>query len=83
MSSSPSSLYQDCKTVSMTSKQEPALQVKYVNELKAPKVVGQLMERLQGDFPAVPEILGNLVPHQVNPWIGASPEGADQLAEEP
>ncbi len=37
------------------------------------------MQKLQGDFPAVPEILGNLVPHQVNPWIGAAPEGADHL----
>lgn len=56
--------------------------MKYVDELGSPKVFGQLMHRLQGDFPAVPEILGNLVPHQVNPWIGAAPEGADRVAQD-
>ena len=40
-----------------------------------PKVVSQLLERLQQDFPVVPELLGNLVPHQINLWIGAAPEG--------
>ena len=40
-----------------------------------PRVVSQLLERLQHDFPLVPEVLGNLVPHQVNLWIGAAPEG--------
>ena len=43
-----------------------------------PKVVSPLLERLQQDFPAVPEVLGNLVPHQVNLWIGAAPEGMSQ-----
>ncbi len=54
-------------------------QVKYVEKLQAPNLRGKLMQKLQGDFPAVPEILGNLVPHQVNPWIGAAPEGAGHL----
>ena len=44
-------------------------------EHRAPKVVSQLLERLQQDFPVMPEVLGNLVPHQVNLWIGAAPEG--------
>ena len=58
------------------------MQVKYCDELDVPSVLGELMQRLQGDFPAVPEILGNLVPHQVNPWIGSAPEGADDLASQ-
>ena len=40
-----------------------------------PKVLSQLLEKLQQDFPVVPEVLGNLVPHQINLWIGAAPEG--------
>ena len=38
-----------------------------------PKVLSQLLERLQQDFSVVPEVLGSLVPHQVNLWIGAAP----------
>ena len=45
---------------------------------RVPKVVSPLLERLQPDFPVVPEVLGNLVPHQVNLWIGAAPEGVLQ-----
>ena len=39
------------------------------------------MEKLSHDFPMVPEVLGNLVPHQVNLWIGAAPEGTKQLPQ--
>lgn len=41
------------------------------------------MEKLSHDFPAVPEVLGSLVPHQVNLWIGAAPEGTKQLSDAP
>lgn len=41
------------------------------------------MEKLSHDFPAVPEVLSSLVPHQVNLWIGAAPEGTEQLSDAP
>lgn len=56
------------------------MQPAWDEEQGAPRVCSELMESLQGDFPAVPEVLGNLVPHQVNLWIGAAPEGAKLLA---
>ena len=31
--------------------------------------------QLQEDFPARPRLLGNLVPHQYNLWVGNSPDG--------
>ena len=55
----------------------PAVQPDFDRELKVPKVLGRLLEKLQHDFPAVPQVLSNLVPHQVNLWIGAAPEGTD------
>ena len=54
-----------------------AVQPDFDRELEVPKVLGRLLEKLQHDFPAVPQVLSNLVPHQVNLWIGAAPEGAD------
>ena len=53
------------------------VQPDFDEELEVPKVLGRLLEKLQHDFPAVPQVLSNLVPHQVNLWIGAAPEGAD------
>ena len=52
-----------------------SVQPAWDEEHRVPKVVSQLLERLQQDFPVMPEVLGNLVPHQVNLWIGAAPEG--------
>lgn len=39
-------------------------------ELFAPPVA-----QLASDFPLQPTLLGNLVPHQVNLWMGAAPSG--------
>ena len=30
---------------------------------------------LQSDFPLQPQCMGNLVPQQINLWMGAAPEG--------
>ena len=48
-----------------------------------PKVLSQLLEKLQQDFPVVPEVLGYLVPHQINLWIGAAPEGMSRPVKVP
>lgn len=58
-----------------------AVQPDFDEELEVPKVLGRLLEKLQHDFPAVPHVLSNLVPHQVNLWIGAASEGADCTAD--
>lgn len=39
-------------------------------ELFAPPVA-----QLTSDFPQQPSLLGNLVPHQINLWMGAAPSG--------
>ncbi|BDA43071.1 probable bifunctional peptidase and (3S)-lysyl hydroxylase Jmjd7 at N-terminal half [Coccomyxa sp. Obi] len=40
-------------------------------ELYAPPVA-----QLASDFPVQPSLLGNLVPHQINLWMGCAPNGA-------
>ena len=40
-----------------------------------PRVMGLPVKELKGDFPLRPECMGNLVPQQVNLWMGAAPNG--------
>ena len=40
------------------------------------KVVRPPVSEVRGDFPKQPELLGQLVAHQVNLWIGSSKNGA-------
>ncbi|KAA6419505.1 MAG: hypothetical protein FRX49_10603 [Trebouxia sp. A1-2] len=41
-----------------------------------PHVMGFPVKELKGDFPLRPECMGNLVPQQINLWMGAAPNGA-------
>ena len=41
-----------------------------------PEACSSLMQRLSAEFPMRPALMGNLVLHQVNTWLGSSPEGA-------
>lgn len=40
-----------------------------------PHVMGFPVKELKGDFPLRPECMGNLVPQQINLWMGAAPNG--------
>lgn len=40
-----------------------------------PDVVSDPLTHLEEDFPLRPELMGHLIPHQVNVWIGAAKEG--------
>ncbi len=40
-----------------------------------PHVMGFPVKELKGDFPLRPECMGNLVPQQINLWMGAAPKG--------
>lgn len=40
-----------------------------------PQLLSPMMQKLQGDFPVVPAMMGALVPHAVNLWIGCAPQG--------
>ena len=40
-----------------------------------PEPCSPLLQRLRAGFPLRPALLGNLVLHQVNAWLGSSPEG--------
>ena len=40
-----------------------------------PEVMAAPLEQLRADFPLVPELLGNLVPQQINLWMGCAPDG--------
>ncbi|KAL0039653.1 hypothetical protein WJX77_004437 [Trebouxia sp. C0004] len=41
-----------------------------------PHVMGFPVKELKGDFPLRPECMGNLVPQQINLWMGAASNGA-------
>ncbi|KAL0045239.1 hypothetical protein WJX82_001458 [Trebouxia sp. C0006] len=41
-----------------------------------PHVMGLPVKQLKGDFPLRPECMGNLLPQQINLWMGAAPNGA-------
>ncbi len=41
-----------------------------------PEIMAPPTSNLASDFPVQPEILGNLVPQQVNIWMGSAPEGS-------
>jgi len=40
-----------------------------------PHVMGSPVKQLKGDFPLRPECMGNLLPQQINLWMGAAPSG--------
>ena len=40
-----------------------------------PELCAAPVAQLQGDFPLRPALLGNLVPQQLNLWMGAAPAG--------
>lgn len=40
-----------------------------------PHVMGPPVEELRADFPLRPACMGNLVPQQINLWMGAAPKG--------
>ena len=40
-----------------------------------PHVMGPPVEELKADFPLRPACMGNLVPQQINLWMGAAPKG--------
>ena len=41
-----------------------------------PEIMAPPTSNLSSDFPLQPELLGNLVPQQVNIWMGCAPEGS-------
>jgi len=45
-----------------------------------PELYAAPLSHLAGDVPLRPRLLGNLVPHQLNLWMGASQNGTPLLA---
>ena len=46
------------------------------NEDGRPELMSQLMEALKGDFPLRPKLMGNLIPQNINMWVGNNTDGA-------
>ena len=47
-----------------------------IDEEGQPKIFGSPVTQLQGDFPLRPQLMGNLVPFNINMWFGNSVNGA-------
>ena len=52
-----------------------------INIDEQPELYAPPLAQLLSDFPLQPSLLGNLVPHQINLWMGCAPNGEAPLSD--